>query len=135
MKLDPIAQFLFGAAFQKTRLHAGYALFVLILVLGSIPHARQEIGQVASGLVLHSVAYAVITFLICTGSSASRLSNSVRAFCIVAVMGALDECVQSFLPYRHAAISDWMVDCGASFVMALLLYILPIAKPRLPARR
>ena len=46
-------------------------MFALILVLGSLPGAREDLGQYASGLVLHSVAYAVLGVLVFLGSSGS----------------------------------------------------------------
>ncbi len=43
-------------------------------------------------------------------------------------MGAIDESVQSFFPYRGAAVGDWMVDCSAAlFVCAFLWMVLPRA--------
>jgi VanZ family protein len=116
-----LIQTLFGPTWRSARLRAGFALYALILILGSVPHARAEVGLFASGLVLHSTAYAIITFLLATGIDRPPLSRSMRAFLIVVAMGAIDECVQSFFPYRTAAVSDWLVDCGASFIMASLL--------------
>lgn len=44
----------------------------------------------------------------------------------IAAMGAIDESVQSFFPYRGASVRDWMVDCSAAlFVCALLWMVLP----------
>jgi len=126
--VKPIAALLFDEKSQKPRLHAAFILYFLILVFGSIPHARAEIGLLAPGLVLHSVAYSVITFLLFSGLSGSRWEKSIRAFLIVVAMGAFDEYIQSFFPYRHAQISDVLVDSGASFVTALLL--LKIGTPR-----
>ncbi|UUZ57115.1 VanZ family protein [Massilia sp. H-1] len=40
----------------------------------------------------------------------------------VAAMGAADELVQSMLPYRVGAVSDWVVDICASLVCASLLW-------------
>jgi VanZ family protein len=116
-----LIQTLFGPTWRPARLRAGFALYALILILGSVPHARAEVGLFASGLVLHSTAYAIITFLLATGIDRRPLSRSMRAFLIVVAMGAIDECVQSFFPYRTAAVSDWLVDCGASFIMTSLL--------------
>jgi VanZ family protein len=45
-------------------------------------------------------------------------------------MGAIDECVHYFFPYRNSAISDWLVDCGAGVfaaTLALALYPKKIA--------
>lgn len=112
---------LFGTKYQRTRFHAAFVLYLLIVVLGSVPHVRAEIGTLASGLVLHSLAYSAITYLLFTGFAAGSQKKAVRALIIVALMGAADEYVQSFFPYRNAAVSDWLVDCGASLFMVLLL--------------
>ena len=99
-------------------------MYFLILILGSVPHARAEIGELASGLVLHGVAYATITLLLATGSRRDPYGAALQAFFIVVVMGAGDEAVQSFFPYRHAAISDWLVDCIASLIAVALMLLL-----------
>jgi VanZ family protein len=126
-----IVVFLFGEKFQKLRFCAAFILYFLILLLGSIPNARAEIGQLAPGPVLHSVAYAVITFLLFTGSRGERRRRFLQAFLIIAVMGMLDEYLQSFFPYRTAAVADWLVDCCASFVtLCLLLMLSPLRAVR-----
>ena len=128
---ERIRRLLFGRVYRSLRFRSALLMYVLILVLGSIPHARAEIGELASGLVLHSVAYAVITFLLCTGSRRPLPGAALQAFLIVVVMGAVDEAVQSFFPYRHAALGDWAVDCAASGCMAIGLLALHWQK-RLP---
>ena len=100
--------------------------------MGSIPNARAEAGEIASGVVLHSLSYAMITFLLVTGSRRLPLGQAVQAFLIVVVMGALDEYVQSFFPYRHAAISDWLVDCAASLVTASVLLLIRLSRLKAP---
>ncbi len=103
------------------------ALYGAILVLGSVPGARADIGEVASGIVLHSLAYAAICFLLFTGSCGSPAMRAGKAVVTVAVMGAVDELVQSFLPYRHGAVADFLIDCNAAVMMAILLYcFLPV---------
>ena len=112
------SHWLTGPRYQRTRFYTAFFFYAMILVLGSVPHARAEIGEVASGLVLHSVAYAVITFLLASGSARSDRGRAIQAILIVVVMGAVDESVQSFFPYRTAAVSDWLVDCAAALVTA-----------------
>ena len=107
---------------RPRRFQAALAMFILILIAGSIPGARAEIGHVASGIILHSIAYATLTFLLFTGTSGSRTVRAVRSVLIVAAMGAADECVQSMFPYRTAALGDWAVDVCASMVTATLLW-------------
>ncbi|MGZ5202945.1 MAG: VanZ family protein [Telluria sp.] len=104
-------------------------MYLTILVAGSLPGARAEIGHYASGAVLHSTAYAVLAFLWFTGSAGSLATRAAKAVLTVALMGAGDEFVQSFFPYRGPAVSDWMVDCAAAIVTsALLCAILPPAE-------
>ncbi|RFP09716.1 hypothetical protein D0T25_29275 [Duganella sp. BJB488] len=108
----------------RLRYWTAIILYLLILVLGSLPGARQDIGQVASGLILHSIAYAGLTFLIFTGGTGSARLRAGKAVLTIALMGALDEYVQSFFPYRHGAVSDWLVDCNASVLTALFMWAL-----------
>lgn len=114
-------ELLSGSRFQRVRYGSAYVLFLMIVVGGSIPHAREELGHFAPGLILHSLAYAVVTFLLWSGASGPRQRVAVRVWLTVAAMGAIDEVVQSFFPYRTAAVSDWLVDCGASAVALIVL--------------
>ncbi len=110
----------------RLRLRCASVLYIAILVLGSVPGARADIGQVASGWVLHSLAYAGLALLIFGGADArfGRGARALIAFASIAAMGALDETVQSFFPYRGAAVGDWLIDCAAAAVTASLLYLL-----------
>ncbi len=108
----------------RLRYWTAIVLYLLILILGSLPGARQDIGQVASGLILHSIAYAGLTFLIFTGGTGSLRLRAGKAVLTIALMGALDEYVQSFFPYRHGAVSDWLVDCNAAVLTALFMWVL-----------
>lgn len=108
--------------YGRLRYWTAITLYLLILILGSLPGARQEIGQVASGLILHSVAYAGLTLLLFTGSAGVPRQRAVKAVLTIAAMGALDEYVQSHFPYRHGSAADWAVDCSAAILMASVLY-------------
>jgi len=108
----------------RLRYWSAIALYLLILVLGSIPGARAEIGNVAPGLVLHSCAYAGLTFLLFTGGSGTLPQRAAKAVLTIMLMGALDEYVQSYFPYRHASVSDWLVDCNAAVLCAALMSVL-----------
>ena len=102
--------------FQRLRYSAAFVIYAVIVAMGSIPGARAEIGNYASGIVLHSLAYGGITLLLYTGSGGSAPARALKAVLTVAVMGALDELVQSFLPYRRGAVGDWLVDCNAAIL-------------------
>jgi VanZ family protein len=115
---------------RKLRYGCALLIYAAILVMGSIPGARAEIGQYATGLVLHSLAYAVLTFLVFTGSTGSARRRALKSVLTVALMGAGDELLQSFFPYRGAAVSDWLVDCNAAILTSALLWAL-LPKPAL----
>ena len=108
---------------NKLRHGAAIVLFLAILVGGSIPGARADIGHYASGVVLHSTAYAVLALLWFTASRGSAVRRSVATVLAIAVMGAIDESVQSFFPYRGADVRDWMVDCSAAVVVCAILWL------------
>lgn len=115
---------LFDPRLNPLRYGAAIVMFLCIIIAGSIPGARSEIGHYASGLVLHSLAYAVLTLLWFTGSRGSATRRSIQAVLAIAVMGAIDELVQSLFPYRGADVHDWMVDCSAAIIMCAILSIL-----------
>jgi VanZ family protein len=114
----------FEPALQKQRYRCAIALYLLILALGSVPGARHDIGEYAPGIVLHFSAYAGLTLLLFGGSSGTRTQRGIKSVATVVAMGAIDELLQSLLPYRHGAVSDWMIDCSAALLSALLLWAL-----------
>ncbi|WP_166108193.1 VanZ family protein [Duganella aceris] len=119
-----IKQLLLTSSHSRLRYWTAIVLYLMILVLGSIPGARQDIGNVASGVILHSLAYAGLTFLLFTGGKGSPSQRAGKAVLTIALMGALDEVVQSFFPYRHGAVSDWLVDCNAALLTAGFMWAL-----------
>ena len=118
-----VSSLLLDARYRKWRLRAAVTLYLLVLILGPVPGARQKLGELASGGVLHSLAYGVITLLLFTGFYFARLRKAGAAVMTVVCMGALDEYVQSFFPYRSATVYDWLVDIAASAVTALALWL------------
>ncbi|TFW18410.1 VanZ family protein [Duganella callida] len=119
-----IKQILLTSSFPRLRCGSAIVAYLLILILGSIPGARQDIGEVASGLILHSCAYAGLAFLMFTGSRGTLAVRALTAVLTIALMGALDEYVQSFFPYRHGDVRDWMVDCTAAILMSSFMWVL-----------
>lgn len=112
--------------------YCGWSMYALIVIMGSIPGARAELGQYASGLMLHSLAYAILTCLIFTGSSGNAGRRALVAVLTVALMGACDELVQTLFTYRGAAASDWLVDCIAAIITAALLWAMLRKTPPAP---
>ncbi|MEW6318617.1 MAG: VanZ family protein [Pseudomonadota bacterium] len=119
---------LLDSRLNKLRYAAAIAMFLSIVVTGSIPGARAGVGHYAPGVVLHSLAYATLALLWFTASRGSAASRSLAAVLAVAVMGAIDESVQSLFPYRGADLHDWLVDvCAAVVTCAILWLVLPKA--------
>lgn len=114
--------FVFDPRWRVWRLRAAAAIYAAILVMGSVPGARAEIGLVASGIVLHSLAYGVLAALLFGGTLGDPAGRAAKAVLGVAAMGAGDELVQSFLPYRNGNPADWAVDVSAALVVSLLLW-------------
>ena len=115
---------------RKLRYYCAWCMYAAIVIMGSIPGARAEVGHYASGVALHSLAYAILTFLVFTGSTGNARHRALVAVLTVALMGACDELIQTLFPYRGAAVSDWLVDCTAAIVTALLLWaVLPETTP------
>ncbi|MGB9108986.1 MAG: VanZ family protein [Telluria sp.] len=103
-------------------------MYLAIIIAGNIPGARADIGEYAPGVVLHTLAYSALAFLCFLGSTGSPAARAVKAVLAVALMGAGDETIQSFFPYRGADVRDWAVDCSAAIVVSLLMWmVLPKA--------
>jgi len=123
----------------RRALHALALLgLVAILVAGSIPGARAEVGTYASGVVLHGLTYAFLASLWFLGATGTPLQRALKAMLAISLMGAVDEWVQSFFPYRSGDVRDWLVDVMAatlaSTVLAVLATLAPAPQPARPAR-
>jgi VanZ family protein len=115
---------LLAPEYSTLRYRAGWLIFAVIVMGGAIPGARAEMGNVAPGVVLHAIAYATIAFLLLTGSHGSLPVRALKAVLTVAAMGAVDESVQTLLPYRRGALMDWLVDVTAALTCAAVCCIL-----------
>jgi VanZ family protein len=117
---------------ESFMLRSAFLIYLAVLVFGSVPGARAEVGEVAPGLVLHFVTYACIAFLLFCGISGNALHKAFMAFVIIALMGAFDEYLQSFFPYRTATVKDWCIDVGAGLFASLLLWKISLSTPEAP---
>lgn len=120
----PLIQFCFAERYERLRFRTALFLYALVIVIGDIPGARADVGQYASGVVLHSFGYGVLTLILFSGIAGSMGRRALLSVLMVVAMGALDEFIQSFLPYRRGAVSDWLVDITAAAVVAAPLYFL-----------
>jgi VanZ family protein len=109
---------------NKLRYTAAIVFFLAIVIAGSIPGARAGIGEYAPGVILHSSAYSALALLWFTASRGSAARRTLATVLAIAVMGAIDESVQSLFPYRGADVRDWMVDCSSAVTMCAILWAL-----------
>jgi len=122
--LATLTRYCFSEQYQGWRYRSALILYALVILIGDIPGARADIGQYASGVVLHSIGYGVLALILFSGTAGSMLRRAMHSMLMVAAMGALDEFIQSFLPYRHGAVSDWLVDITAASIVVLPLTFL-----------
>ena len=119
-----LTQLCFAERHQRLRFRTALFLYALVIIIGDIPGTRADVGQYASGVVLHSFGYGVLALLLFSGIAGGMGRRAVLSVLMVAAMGALDEFIQSFLPYRRGAVSDWLVDITAAMLVAASLYFL-----------
>ena len=122
--LSTILAHCFAEQHQRLRYRTALVLYVLVIGIGDIPGARADIGQYASGVVLHSFGYGVLTLILFSGIAGGMGRRALLSVLTVMAMGAIDEIIQSFLPYRRGAVSDWLVDIAAAVTVALPLYFI-----------
>jgi VanZ family protein len=108
---------------NSARIKTALVLYAGVLLAGSVPGARAEVGEYASGVVLHGLTYAFLAALWFLGSTGSGPARAARAVLAIALMGAGDELVQSFLPYRNGDVRDWLVDVGAAILAGTVLAV------------
>ncbi|AQR68123.1 hypothetical protein BZG29_06975 [Janthinobacterium sp. LM6] len=120
----PLPELCFADRYERLRYRTALVLYVLVILIGDIPGVRADVGQYASGGVLHSVGYGVLALILFSGTRGGMARRALLSVLMVAAMGALDEFIQSFLPYRRGAVSDWVVDVTAATAVCLPLYFL-----------
>ncbi|WP_035825329.1 VanZ family protein [Janthinobacterium sp. NFX145] len=118
----PLPELCFADRYERLRYRTALVLYALVILIGDIPGVRADVGQYASGGVLHSVGYGVLALILFSGTAGGMARRALLSVLMVAAMGALDEFIQSFLPYRRGAVSDWVVDITAATAVVLPLY-------------
>jgi len=97
---------------------------LLIFLLTSIPNPPDPATlPVWSDKVIHVVLYGVFGALLARGTlrtTRTRLKAFAAAMFIVALVGAVDEWHQQFVPGRLADIEDWFADVSGGLAGAVL---------------
>lgn len=80
-----------------------------------------ELLSVAAHFVVYAVLMTLVSVALRHGSTRPRKDIYLLAFGLVALYAISDELHQSFVPGRHATVSDWLVDMlGAGLAWLLL---------------
>ena len=109
--------------FRLGWLIAAIIFFSLLLILGSIPgQAHILSGQVGDKL-LHILAYGLLALLCYQSFAAKKNRRIIFTLLMIAVLGLLDEALQSLLPYRNASLLDWCFDMAAALNVVTLLAV------------
>lgn len=89
--------------------------YVLILSVSSISGERlNDVAIDVPDKLVHAVEYGVLGFLVVRQrflvSARPVLRAVLGAVAVVAVLGAIDEIYQSFIPLRTTSVGDWVAD-------------------------
>jgi uncharacterized membrane protein YsdA (DUF1294 family) len=106
------------------------AFFALLILIGAIPGEAELASSMVNDKLLHFFAYSFLSCLLYGGLTGSAASRVWRTLAMIAILGALDEAIQSFMPYRHADMSDWEFDMLAATVSITALLLLDTAMTR-----
>lgn len=97
------------------------------LLLTSVPGSSLPSEATPPDVVAHAGVYGVLSVLLVRAGLAAGWPRRrlVLAFAGVAVLGAVDELHQRFIPGRDAAVADWFADItGAALGFALGFWLM-----------
>lgn len=118
---DQRLHFIRTLATPRRCLLATLFLFTAMVAIGAIPGKANALSAVVYDKILHVAAYAGLAGLIYSGINASRPICALNSLLAIATLGAVDEAIQSMLPYRHANFQDWKYNMlGASVCVGSL---------------
>lgn len=110
-------------------------VYGLILVLGNVRGLGQTLAPDTSDKTLHLLAYGGLSALLYLGLRLPPLRRSAIILGVIALLGAVDETVQAFVPYRDADLRDWLADLAGAALVCALLSLLRAMMPRRYRRR
>jgi len=100
--------------------------FSAMIMLGAIPGSASALSSGVGDKTMHLLAYAFMTALCFRAIKGTRLAQSLISLLIIALLGLLDESLQSLLPYRNASLLDWCFDMAAA---GTVIFILNLCEP------
>jgi len=97
------------------------AFFIIMLALGAIPGNADALSDRFGDKPLHLLAYGFMAALCLQSLQGRRLAQSLLSVLIIALLGLIDELVQSLLPYRNASLLDWCFDIAAAITVIVFM--------------
>lgn len=124
MSVQSLHQLLRRIVSCQRSLLLGLIFFAVMVAIGSIPGEAPALSAKVPDKLLHFVAYSFLTGCIFGSLSGGLWSRSWRSVLYVGMLGALDENIQRFLPYRSCDIADWAFDMLAAVCSVLILSLI-----------
>ena len=97
------------------------AFFSIMLALGAIPGNANALSDRFGDKLLHLLAYGFMAALCFQSVRGRRITQSLLSLLIIALLGLIDELVQSLLPYRNASLLDWCFDIAAAMTVIIFM--------------
>ncbi len=98
--------------------------FALMVAVGSVPGEANALSDRFGDKRLHALAYGFMAVLCYCALAARPLWRALFTVAVVALLGVIDESIQSLLPYRNASLTDWCFDIGSAAIVAATLLLL-----------
>ena len=105
--------------------------FIIMLALGAIPGTADALSYRFGDKLLHLLAYGFMSVLCFQALHGRRLTQSLVSVLIIALLGLIDEWVQSLLPYRNASLLDWCFDIAAAIAVITLMNLFVPVKSKI----
>lgn len=105
-------------------------LYLMILVLGNMRGMSEQLLPDASDKLIHAVAYGGLAALLFVGLRWPAWPRAMGIVALIAVLGAVDEYIQSFMPHRDADVMDWVADVLGAAVVCCVLAAIRVCLPQ-----
>ncbi len=109
------------------------AFFISMLAAGAIPGSANALSDRFGDKLLHLLAYGFMAALCFQSLRGRRLIQSITSLLIIALLGLIDELVQSLLPYRNASLIDWCFDIAAAIAVITFMNLFATTATKTPS--
>ncbi len=106
---------------QRNLLLLAALFYLCMIVLGALLSTPPDPLRDTNDKLLHLTAYGVLSCLLYFGLAVRPRLRAVVVVLAIAVLGAVDEIIQSQFPHRHADPMDWLTDVVASIMVCAVL--------------